>query len=210
MPGPPRRFAVADLTSTVTGSVAVIATAMGGVLLIVTVAVSAAVVVRAAAGIGIAVGAVVVKTAVGIGVAAGALVAVGGDVRAAVMTAVAWAAEGKNVRVPVTAVPGSLATATVAVMAEPTAARVAVAGATVGDAMAVAVLAGRNASEIAVALCGTAVGSDVLVAATAGLVLVAVGEGTALPWSAAKSSSVGTATQPARKSNRQDERRMAI
>ena len=112
-------------------------------------------------------------------------------------------------RVPVMAVPGSLATA------ETVAARVAVAGATVagvtpGDEVAVAVFVGRNASEIAVALCGTAVGSDVFVAAIAGLVLVAVDGGTALPWSAANSSSVGTATQPARKSNRQNERRIAI
>ena len=55
------------------------------------------------------------------------------------------------------------------------AARVAVAGATVGDAVAVAVFVGRSASEIAVALCGTAVGSDIFVAAAAGLVPVAVG-----------------------------------
>jgi hypothetical protein len=222
VPGPPRRLVEADLNSAVTGSVAVIATAIGGVLVIVYVTVSAAVDVKTAGGIGMAIGAVVVGTAVGIGVAVGAVVVVGVGVRVAVMRTVGWIApKGKNVRVPVIAVPGSLAPVTVAVMAavaataETVAARVAVAGATVagvtpGDEVAVAVFVGRNASEIAVALCGTAVGSDVFVAATAGMVLVAVGGGTALPWSAVNSSSVGTATQPARRSNRQNERRMAI
>ena len=204
------------MISPVTGSVAVIAKAIVGVLVIIYVAVSAAVVVRMAAGAGgdagavvvriavdIAVGAVFVRTAVGIGGVVGTVVAVGVGARVAVMTPVGWApAAGKNVRVPVMAVRGSLETVAARAWQLP--------GATVGDTVAVAVFVGRNASEIAVALSGTAVGSDVFVAATAELVLVAVGGVTALPWSAANSSSVGTATQPARKSNRQNERRIAI